>query len=196
MHPGRLPMEVFQALPAGRGPEADSGTGREILSLHWPGNASGSFKQSWLMSSLFWRQKVPGQRRGPAERKRGRRDYSPGKNSWKNVKKKKRKKEKIINTCFWPVSKMFLCIFFLWSIFYWQNIEEGNPGKIVDCRTQKEKEKKFLQEQTGQQTGLIFAHYHELKKPSRSLNFPRVAFFKWIGSTKRVTNKTFILFYS
>ncbi|KAJ8015855.1 hypothetical protein DPEC_G00000750 [Dallia pectoralis] len=49
MPPGRLPREVFQARPAGRRPREDPGLGGEIISPHWPGNASGFPSQSWLM---------------------------------------------------------------------------------------------------------------------------------------------------
>ncbi len=34
MPPGRLPGEVFQACPAGKGPGADPGPGEEIIFLH------------------------------------------------------------------------------------------------------------------------------------------------------------------
>ncbi len=44
-----LSMEMFQVHPAGRRPRADPDLGGEIISLHWPGNASGFTSQSWSM---------------------------------------------------------------------------------------------------------------------------------------------------
>ncbi len=48
---GCLPREAFQACPAGKRPRADPGPGGEIISLHWPENASGSPGRGWLMWS-------------------------------------------------------------------------------------------------------------------------------------------------
>ena len=46
--PGRLPREVFQARPAWRRPRGRGPSGGTIAP-RWPGNASGSPSQSWLM---------------------------------------------------------------------------------------------------------------------------------------------------
>ena len=49
MPTGRLPLEVFQARPVGRRPRGRPTTRWRDYSQHWPGNASGSPRQSWSM---------------------------------------------------------------------------------------------------------------------------------------------------